>query len=79
MVYCMGDEADDMLQELDLTSEERQQYEAVKRGFDQYVVPRRNVTYERVQQESWVTSPVSEVAQDVDVLFLGEMTSGEQP
>lgn len=48
----MGDEADDMLQELDLTSEERQQYEAVKRGFDQYVVPRRNVTYERVQQES---------------------------
>uniref|UniRef100_A0A3B3TH36 Uncharacterized protein n=1 Tax=Paramormyrops kingsleyae TaxID=1676925 RepID=A0A3B3TH36_9TELE len=49
MVYCMGDEADDVLQRLDLTGEQRQQYNAVKRGFDTYFVPKKNVIYERAK------------------------------
>ncbi len=34
LVYCIRDEADDVLRKLDLTREQREQYEAVKQGFD---------------------------------------------
>lgn len=49
LVYCMGDDADDVLRGLDLTEEQRQQYGAVKKGFDKFFIPKKNVIYERAK------------------------------
>uniref|UniRef100_A0A3Q2PV31 Uncharacterized protein n=1 Tax=Fundulus heteroclitus TaxID=8078 RepID=A0A3Q2PV31_FUNHE len=48
-IYCMGDEADDILQDQALSNAQRQQYEAVKDTFETYFVPRKNVIYERAR------------------------------
>lgn len=57
LVYCMGDEADDVLRGLVLTNEQRQQYDAVKTGFDKYFVPKKNVIYERAKFNKRVQQP----------------------
>uniref|UniRef100_A0A3Q1FMD6 Uncharacterized protein n=1 Tax=Acanthochromis polyacanthus TaxID=80966 RepID=A0A3Q1FMD6_9TELE len=48
-VYCMGDEADDVLRGLALTRMQRQQYDVVKTPFDRHFVPRKNMIYERAK------------------------------
>ena len=45
LVYCMGDEADDLLRGLDLTREQCERYESVKQIFNRYFVPKENVIY----------------------------------
>lgn len=57
LVYCMGDEADDVLRGLVLTDEQRQQYDAVKTRFDRYFVPKKNVIYERAKFNKRVQQP----------------------
>ena len=57
LVYCVGDEADDVLRGLDLIMEQREQYEAVKKGFDSYFVPKKNVLYERARFNKRVQQP----------------------
>lgn len=42
LVYCMGDEANDVLRGIVLTQQQRLQYDAVKAGFDGYFVPKKN-------------------------------------
>lgn len=49
LIYCMGDEADDILRGQALSDAERQQYGAVKDSFATYFVPRKNVIYERAR------------------------------
>ncbi|KAK0131436.1 hypothetical protein N1851_033838 [Merluccius polli] len=66
LVYCMGDEADDVLLELlELTNEQRQQYSAVKKGFDDYFIPKKNVIYERAKFNKRVQQP----SETVDVFL----------
>lgn len=49
LIYCMGDEADDILRGQVLTEVARQEYKTVKETFDMYFVPRKNVIYERAR------------------------------
>ncbi|KAK0145669.1 hypothetical protein N1851_015450 [Merluccius polli] len=65
LVYCMGDEADDVLRGLELTNEQRQQYSAVKKGFDDYFIPKKNVIYERAKFNKRVQQP----SETVDVFL----------
>ena len=46
LVYCMGDEAEDVIKGLTLTADERKMYTDVKAGFDAFFVPKKNVIYE---------------------------------
>lgn len=62
LIYCMGDEADDILRGLELTEDQRRQHEPVKNAFDKYFVPKKNVIYERanligecsLQRKVWI-------------------------
>lgn len=49
LMYCMGDEADDILKGLNLTAENMQSYDAVKEGFHAFFVVKKNVIYERAR------------------------------
>lgn len=49
LVYCMGDEADDVLRGLSLTAQQREEYSAVREGFDGFFIPKKNVIYERAR------------------------------
>lgn len=49
LIYCMGDEADDILRGQALSEAERQQYKTVKDSFELYFVPRKNAIYERAR------------------------------
>ncbi len=48
-VYCMGDEADDILQGLLLAHVDKTKYSAVKAGFEAHFVGKRNVIYEHAR------------------------------
>ena len=48
-LYCMGDEAEDVLKGLTLTTDEWTMYTDVKAGFDAFFVPKKNVIYERAK------------------------------
>lgn len=49
LIYCMGDEADDILRGQALSDVQRQQYQAVRDTLDIYFVPRKNIIYERAR------------------------------
>lgn len=49
LIYCMGDEADDVLKGLRLTDEQRLVYNTVKDGFTNFFVPKKNVIYQRAK------------------------------
>nr|XP_055068361.1 uncharacterized protein LOC129450004 [Misgurnus anguillicaudatus] len=49
LVYCMGDEAEDVLKGLTLTEDQRKKYTDVEAGFDAFFVPKKNVIYERAK------------------------------
>lgn len=65
----MGDEADYVLRGLDLISEQGQQYEAVKKGFDTYFVPKKNVIYERAKFNKRVQQPTETVDSFITALY----------
>ncbi|KAK7878780.1 hypothetical protein WMY93_030940 [Mugilogobius chulae] len=69
LVYCMGDEADDVLRGLELTSEQRQQYDAVKSAFDKHFIPRKNVIYERAKFNKRVQQPAEPVDSFITALY----------
>lgn len=69
LVYCMGDEADDVLRGLKLTSVQRQQYDAVKTAFDSYFVPRKNVIYERAKFNKRVQQQTEPVDSFITALY----------
>ncbi|KAL7865994.1 hypothetical protein SRHO_G00112410 [Serrasalmus rhombeus] len=49
LIYCMGDEADDILRGLTLTAAERGTYKGVRDGFQRFFVVKKNVIYERAK------------------------------
>ena len=49
LIYSMGDEADDILAALKLTTEERESYETVREKLDNHLVIKRNVIHERAK------------------------------
>lgn len=57
VIYCMGDEADDILRGQDLTDVQRQQYTSVKNTFKTYFVHRKNVINERAKFNRRVQQP----------------------
>ncbi|CAJ1081269.1 unnamed protein product [Xyrichtys novacula] len=65
LVYCMGDEADDVLRGLDLTPEQRQRYEAVENGYDGFFIPKKNAIYERAKFNKILQQP----SEPVDVFI----------
>lgn len=69
LIYCMGDEADDILRGLDLTEVQRQQYEPVKNAFDKYFVPKKNVIYERAKFNRRVQSATESVDSFITALY----------
>ena len=49
LVYCLGDEADDVLRGQSLDANDRLQYSIVKEKFDKFFMPKKNVIYERAR------------------------------
>lgn len=47
LMYCMGDEADDVLKGQNLSAARQRQYDAVKNAFHAFFVVSKNVIYER--------------------------------
>ena len=47
LMYCTGDEANDILKSFTFAEDETMTYEMVKSKFDKYFIPKRNVIYER--------------------------------
>ena len=49
LIYCMGDQADDILSSFGLSEDEAKTYETVKAKFESHFIKRRNVIYERAK------------------------------
>ena len=49
LVYCMGSEAEDILNSFALTADELETYNTVVENFSRYFIPRRNIIFERVK------------------------------
>ena len=49
LVYCMGDEANDILSLFKLSPEDKAKYDVVKEKLEGYFVKRRNVIFERAR------------------------------
>ena len=49
LMYCMGDEADDILSSLGLSDDDKKSYDTVKTKLEGHFVKRRNIIYERVK------------------------------
>ena len=49
LVYCMGDEADDVLKGLNLSYHRQKQYDAVREAFQAFFIVAKNVIYERAR------------------------------
>ena len=47
LMYCMGEKSDDILQSLNLSEEEQDNYDAIKGGFQRFFIRKKNVIYER--------------------------------
>ena len=69
LVYCMGDEAEDVLKGLTLTADERKGYTDVKAGLDAFFVPKRNVIYERAKFNQRVQLPGETVDSFITALY----------
>ena len=52
LIYCMGDEADDILKSFTFAEGEGMTYEIVKEKFDAHFIPKRNIIYERAMFNS---------------------------
>ena len=46
LMYCMGDEADDILSSLGLSDDDKKSYDAVKTKLEGHFVQRKNTIYE---------------------------------
>lgn len=49
LIYCMGDEADDVLRSLQLSDADQRKYDKVKDGFHSFFVVKKNIAYERAR------------------------------
>lgn len=49
LVYCMGDEADDLLSSFGLSEDDKKKYDKVLEKFEGHFVQRKNVIFERAK------------------------------
>lgn len=56
-MYCMAEEAEDVLRGLTLTADDRMRYAPDKEDFDAFIVPKNNVIYERAKFNQCVQLP----------------------
>ena len=49
LIYCMGDQADDVLRSFNMVEEDKKVYKEVKERFEKHFVKRRNTIYERAK------------------------------
>ncbi|UYV70775.1 K02A2.6-like, partial [Cordylochernes scorpioides] len=49
LVYCMGDNADDILLSCKIASDQLEKYDEVIKCFESHFIPRRNIIYERAR------------------------------
>ena len=49
LIYCMGSKADDILDSLTLTNDEKRVYATIAKKLGEYFIPKRNVIFERVK------------------------------
>lgn len=49
LMYCMGDEADDVLKGLKLSAVDQLVYAKVKEGFEKFFIVKKNIVYERAR------------------------------
>lgn len=73
LVYCMGKEADDILQSFKLTEEQSKVYETVKTKFKNYFVVRRNTIFERAK----FNMRKQEEGESVDIFITSSYTLSE--
>lgn len=70
LIYCMGDEADDILKSFTFADgESDKSYKTVKRKFDDHFVPQRNVIYERAMFNSRRQEPGEPVDSFITALY----------
>ena len=53
LLYCLGDDAEDVLCSTNISEEDRKKYGKVLENFDQFFQVRKNVIIERAQFNSW--------------------------
>ena len=49
LIYCMGEEADDILRSFQMSEDDKKKYKPVKERFDAHFDKRKNVIYERAK------------------------------
>ena len=49
LIYCMGDQADDILRSFNLSAEDAKKFDTVKGHFENHFIKRRNVIFERAK------------------------------
>ncbi|KAL1281458.1 hypothetical protein QQF64_000261 [Cirrhinus molitorella] len=69
LIYCMGDEADDVLRGQPLSEAQRHEYETVKETFNRFFVPKKNVIYERARFNQRVQQPNEPVDNFITALY----------
>ena len=65
LIYCMGDEADDIMKSFSLSDADAKKYEPVKSKFDNHFTPKRNVIFERAR----FNSRIQEKGEPVDAFI----------
>uniref|UniRef100_A0A3B1JJM9 Uncharacterized protein n=1 Tax=Astyanax mexicanus TaxID=7994 RepID=A0A3B1JJM9_ASTMX len=69
LIYCMGDEADDVLRGLRITDEQKLVYSSVKDGFTNFFVPKKNVIYQRAKFNTRVQGPTEPADSFITALY----------
>ncbi|XP_064622558.1 uncharacterized protein LOC135484804 [Lineus longissimus] len=69
LIYCMGDEADDILNSITLTDDDRRSYDVIVEKLESYFLPKRNVIFERAKFNQRRQSETESVDQFITDLF----------
>ena len=69
LLYCMGDQADDILRSFALSEEDAKNYTVVKDKFNGHFVKRRNVIFERAKFNSRKQEQGEPVDADITALY----------
>lgn len=69
LMYCMGDDADDVLKGLKLSAADQLDYAKVKEGFEKLFVVKKNIVYERARFNSRKQEPNESVETFVTALY----------
>ena len=69
LIYCMGDEADDILRSFKLSEEDSKKYSTVKAKFEDHFVKRRNVIFERAKFNNRKQEPGEAVDTFITALY----------